>query len=121
MKFLGLIALISLTGPQLYAADPTIQFELYSWTSGPDWRYSLWEGTATLRSPKAIRSPQATLQNITYLKGRLASLPAGDKVYWREDKRHGFILPNKETIRLLKEFTEGAQVDLLTPDDINVK
>jgi hypothetical protein len=114
--FLGLSRL---TTPNVQAADPPIGFELYSWKNGANWSFSVLEGTSTVRSEETIRARKTTLKNLTFLKGRLASLPAGEIVYWREDRARGFRLPSRETIEELKRFSEGNQVTIVLPEDIH--
>ena len=97
---------------------PRIGFSLYSWKVGSDWQYSVLEGTVPVQHVQTVRSKQNRLKNITFLKGRLASLPTGETVYWLENRSQGFILPPQETIHQIKEYTEGLQLHLLLPEDI---
>ena len=89
-----------------------IGFELYSWKAGQDWRYAVFEGTGTARSTETIRKRKNRLNNLTFLKGRLASLPSNEILYWREDKARGFVMPPKETIQEIKEYATGLQLDI---------
>jgi hypothetical protein len=99
------------------AVDSPIGFELYSWQNGAHWSFAVLDGTSTVRSAEAIRTRKTALKNLTYLKGRLASLPAGEIVYWREDRARGFRLPTRETIEDLKRFSEGNQITIVLPED----
>ena len=99
------------------AADSPIGFALYSWKNAANWSFSVFEGTGTLRSEETIRARKTTLKSLTFLKGRLASLPAGEMVFWQVDRSRGFILPSRETIEDLKRFSEGNQVTIVLPQD----
>jgi hypothetical protein len=101
-------------------ADSTalIGFELYSWKDGAEWRYAVLEGTTTPRSAERIHARQNRLKDMTYLKGRLAALPANDILYWREDKRRNFNLPPKEITHQVQEYTEALQLHLHLPGEV---
>jgi hypothetical protein len=109
------VILLGLAG--LICAEPLgpSGFELYSWPVASGWNFVVLEGTTTTRSLAAIKSSKTRLKNVTYLKGRLASLPDGETVYWRENKKRGLILPPKEIVRDLNEFARTSQLKLLLP------
>ena len=98
-----------------HAADP-IGFELYSWKHGSNWYYSVLEGTTTVKDLETIKSRRITLKGMSFLKGRLASLPTGETVYWRQDTRRGLQLPSKEIIHDLMGYAEGSQITIVLPD-----
>jgi hypothetical protein len=96
-----------------------IGFELYSWTAGSTWRYAVLEGTATQRSTQKIQSKANQLKNLTFLKGRLASIPAHEAIFWRVEPTRGFTLPSKETIQEIKDYAEGLQLKIILPGETN--
>ena len=116
---LGALLLSSLGGAKVARADSgaPIGFELYSWKSSGDWRYAVFEGTAAARSTEMVRARKTRLNNINYLKGRLAGLPSKEIVYWRQDPARGFVLPPKEIILQIREFAESLQLDIETPTE----
>jgi hypothetical protein len=100
------------------AEDSPIGFELYSWQSDHgSWRYAVLEGTTTHPAAERIRSPKKLLKNLTYLKGRLATLPPGEIVYWRKDPSRGFALPDREVIEDVRRYSEGNQLHVLLPGE----
>jgi len=110
----GLCVALQLCGPsRALAADREIGFELYSWKTGPDWYFSILEGTATVRSLEAIKSPKVQLRGTVFLKGRLASLPTGETLYWRTDKNRGLALPPQEIIHDIARFAATSQIHLM--------
>src|SRR5436190_11679065 len=98
--------------------SPKIGFELYSWQSKGTWRYAVMEGTTTVHSASVIQAPRTRLKNITYLKGRLATLQPGETVYWRHQAARGFGLPSKEIVEDLRRYADGLQIKLILPDEI---
>ena len=94
-----------------------IGYDLYSWKGPSDWQFSVLEGTVPVRDVDLIRSRKNRLKNLTYLKGRLATIPAGETIFWRENKKEGLTLPDKETIRAVQDYTDGLQVHLLLPEN----
>jgi hypothetical protein len=118
----GLFILTALRPCGLRAeADERIGFELYSWQANGAWRYAVIEGTATAKPSSQIRATKTRLRNLTYVKGRLASLPAGESIYWRRDSARGFTMPDKETVQDLKRYAEGLQLHVIMPEDIQPK
>ena len=90
-------------------------YELYSWQAGTNWNFAVLEGTGPVRSLSVIRDRKTRLKDTTFLKGRLASLPQGEVIYWREDKARNLLLPPKEIQHELNEFCSTAQLKLLLP------
>jgi hypothetical protein len=88
---------------------------LYSWQAGSNWNYAVLEGTTTVRPLKQIQTPKNRLKGISYLKGRIAGLPAGETLYWREDKSRGLRLPSKEMILEINQFAKASHIRLLLP------
>jgi hypothetical protein len=117
MRFLVIVSALAFWGS--FASKPAqaaeIGFELYSWQQGSRWNYAIFEGTMTARSAAALRSPKNRLNDLNHLKGRIATLPAGEKLYWRENKKRGLRLPPKEIIREIDQYAQIAQITLLLP------
>jgi hypothetical protein len=125
LKFAGTVFFFLIVAASVGHTEPLIPqpivFELYSWQQGKEWRYSLWEGTTTVRSPETVRARKNQLPNTTFLKGRIAALPTGGRVYWRENRSAGFSLPSQELTKEIREFAEGSQVKILLPEDLPKK
>ncbi len=102
-------------GIQADSGQP-IGFELFSWKAGGEWNFAVFEGTATHKSADTIRGRKNRLKNLSYLKGRLASLPSKEVLYWRQDPARDFVLPPKEIIQQVKEYAEGLQLDIELPE-----
>lgn len=111
-----MLFLLSLIGVLLcpLAVRAETGYELFSWKVGSQWRYAIIEGTSTVRT-RALRSTHQVLKNDNALKGRIATLPSGEKLYWRTEPRLGFILPPHEVIAGLEQFATGAHIQLLLP------
>ncbi len=103
---------------ELHAAEPAeIGFELYSWKKGTEWYFSVLEGTTTVRQLSQIQDRDHQLRGVVFLKGRLASLPSGEKVYWREKPKRGLKLPPKEMIYDINRFADASQLQLILPNE----
>jgi hypothetical protein len=119
--FAFIIAAVLLTGIGRVGASDLIGFQMYSWKAGSEWRYAVLEGSATVRSAEEIRSTKNRLKNLTFLKGRLAGLPASETIYWRVEPKRGFIEPSQEIIHEIKEYAVGLQLHVLLPGDPDIE
>ncbi len=120
-RLILVIAFVFLAGIGRVWASDRIGFQMYSWKAGSEWRYAVLEGSATVRSAEQIRSSKNRLKNLTFLKGRLAGLPASETVYWRVEPQRGFIEPSQEIIHEIKEYADGLQLRVLLPGDPNIE
>jgi hypothetical protein len=72
-------------------------YELYSWSSGSEWRFTLITGTNRLKTYEEITAGEETLiengwvkirvQGVESLKAVLSQLPSGEEVFWMGPKR----------------------------------
>jgi len=96
-------------------AEPQeIGFSLYSWPQGGRWEFAVFEGSSTVHSTQEMRSKAHRLDQ-EKLKGRIAALPTGEKLYWHVDKHRGLVLPPKEVVHDIDQFSTTAGVILLLP------
>jgi hypothetical protein len=112
-----LLLLMALCVGGTAGASAEIGFELYSWRAGSQWNYAIFEGTSSARTPQIIRAPRTRLRDNTFLKGRIASLPSGDKLYWREDPKRGFRLPPQEVVSDIEQFAASSHIALFLPGE----
>ncbi len=118
LSLLAAVVLIIYLVEGARADSAPIGFELYSWKSGKNWKYAVFEGTTTARDVSTIESKETALKGITFLKGRLAVLPTGESVYWRKDPRRGLRLPPREIIKEIADYAEAIQVHFILPEDL---
>jgi hypothetical protein len=112
-----MLGLSALPRPVKAESPPEIGFSLYSWKHGNSWYFSVLEGTMTVHPLADIQAPKNRLRGPNYLKGRLAALPSGEKIFWRQEERRGLPLPPKELIHDITQFAESTQIQLFLPGD----
>ncbi len=87
-------------------------YELYSWTDGIDWKFSLLSGTNRNKTPEEILRPRAPITGVQKLKDSLSKLAVGESVFWFNDGAEGLTYPPKETVAELKRFAAEKGVKL---------
>ena len=78
-------------------------WELYAWTDGGVWRFSLLVGTNRNKSDDEIADPKCRLPDVDAVKERLAKLAPGEWVSL-SPRRAGRDLPPDDVKRRLKAF-----------------
>ena len=87
--FLSLCA--ALMSDNLTAQSTKVQsaYELYSWSTKSEWRFSLLLHTSRNKTRSEVSEPKVVIRDLSNLKRRLSILPKGTVVFWM------FELPDK--------------------------
>ena len=86
--------------------------ELYSWTDGRAWRFSLLVGTNRNKTESEIMAKSVVVAGLKPLKVRLATLAVGESVSWSNPKNKPFAYPSADVIADLIRFCEAQHVKL---------
>jgi len=89
-------------------------FELYSWSEGDAWRYSLLEGTNRIKSYSEVTAADIQLDNIEALIEAMGNLPLGDWVFWSDQRVPGTHLPPQAIVDTIRGYSQqiGLQLDI---------
>jgi len=87
-------------------------FELYSWSSGGEWYYSVLEFSPAPRAFSDINAPAYVVKGTKALMSRLAGVPAGAQIYWNFRSLKGVMLPPEEVMRDVAEALKSSSISL---------
>jgi hypothetical protein len=83
-------------------------YELYSWETGGEWRFSLLVGTNRLKSAGEIMSEDVSVHGVDAIIAELEKLPRGEEVFWRQ--MEGLSLPPEHIIESIMESCEASGI-----------
>ena len=72
-------------------------YEMYSWHTGHNWAYSVFETATKVSTFADISQRDDTVIGTDEVIDRLMQLPRGSKVYWNLQRIKGFSLPDQKT------------------------
>lgn len=90
-------------------------WELYSWASGNDWKYSILMGTNRAKAYNEVITNETAVTGKDSLKMLLDKLPAKEEIFWRG---HGtgdwanFSFPDKHTMDEIKNYCQQKNLFL---------
>jgi hypothetical protein len=111
--------------PDTIMLDSSLKgWELYSWNSGTEWRYSLLPGTNRVKNANEIYANPYTVNGREQLKLLIRSLPSDEDIVWLGTEwtsknvpeiRFSFIFPSLLTQYDIHKFCElnGLQLEIV--------
>ncbi|NLO91913.1 MAG: hypothetical protein GX410_08005 [Elusimicrobia bacterium] len=87
-------------------------FELYSWSSGGEWYFSVIEFSPAPRAFADISSQAYAVRGVKALMSRLSGVPQGAQIYWNFRDIKGVMLPPEETMRDVAEALKSSSISL---------
>jgi len=88
-------------------------YELYSWETGGEWRFSLLVGTNRLKSAGEITAETVSVHGVYAIITELEKLPRGEEVFWRQTEATGPSLPPEPIIDRITESCEASGIRLV--------
>lgn len=88
-------------------------YELYSWTEGGEWYFSLLVGTNRLKTRQEVTAETAAVKGIEAIERSLARLSKGEQVFWTIRDIPGMALPLESTVNQIKEFCAKQGIELV--------
>ena len=99
-------------------------FEIYSWSTGSKWHYSILPGTNRNKVAAEVTETGITLTDFTQLESALGKLAPAADVFWYNkvaDKAgsHHFSYPPQAVVDAVKKYAARRQIKLVTMMDRN--
>jgi len=100
-------------------------WELYSWSGGSEWYYSILVGTNRLKSCEEVMTSEAIVTGIDSLKTVLNKFPEGEYIIWLgtgwldacwDDNFGNLSLPPEETVDEIKQYCVENDLTLNVAD-----
>jgi hypothetical protein len=98
-------------------------FEIYSWSIGGKWHYSMLPGTDRNKVAAEVTEAGITLTNLNKLESALGKLAPNTDVFWYNtvaDKTgaNKFSYPHQAVVNAVKKYAAGRQIRLVTMMDM---
>jgi hypothetical protein len=99
-------------------------WELYSWSNGSEWYYSILVGTNRLKSCEEVMTSEAIVTGTDSLKTALNKFPEGEFIIWLgpnsldagwDDNCGNLSLPPEETVGEIKQYCVENDLTFITP------
>ena len=87
-------------------------YEMYSWHTGNDWAFSIFETATKVSTYADITQRDDTVEGADEAIVRLSELPRGTKVYWNLKRIKGFALPDNNTMGKIVNAAQKAGIDV---------
>ncbi len=93
-----------------------LSYELYSWKTGPEWAFSLFEnGSRLTASFKSISAGDDVIIGPEQLMQDILALPQNTKIYWNLKRIKGFKLPPQDLLNkiVLEAKKSGIIIEVI--------
>ena len=90
----------------------TASYEMYSWHTGLNWAYAVFETATKVSTFAEISQRNDTIIGTDEIIVRLSQLPRGTKVYWNLKRIKGFSLPDNKTIEKVVSAVQKAGINI---------
>lgn len=96
-------------------------FEMYSWSTGATWHYSILPGTNRNKTANEVRESGITLTNLTQLESALGKLAPNCEVFWfnivdGKTSLPEFSYPHQAVVNEVKKYADRRHIKLVTRD-----
>lgn len=78
----ALVAVCTAQSPGKGGANTPMGYELYSWSHGADWNFSLLYNTSSEKTVKQVFAKKSLIHGVELLKAKMSTLPKGSTIFW---------------------------------------